>query len=210
MSKPSSGVAICNIALAQIGERRIAAIVSPTTQSEITMAALYDQARQGLIAKFIWPFAKERVLCNRITTAPLFDYSDAYQLPNDFITLLRIGEDESCKYKYDIQGKTLLLNNKNAATLKVRYQKDIEDVNTWSVLFRSVMPLEIALLACYQYNKKESTVERINKLLALSYQECISVESQQRPIQIIDRSRLVNARRQPNSDRYSTGYFWVE
>lgn len=210
MSAPSTPVAICNIALAQIGERRIASIVAPTTQSEIIMAGLYDQARQGLIAKFIWPFAKERVLCNRITTAPLFDYADAYQLPNNFLTLLRIGEDERARYKYDIQGKTLLVNNSNAATLKVRYQRDVTDVNSWSVLFRTVMPLEIALLAAYQYNKKESTVDRINKLLALSYQECVPVASQERPIQIIDRSRLVDIRRQPGTDAYNTGYFWVD
>lgn len=210
MSQPSSAVAICNIALAQIGERRIASIVSPTTQSEIIMAGLYDQARQGLIAKFIWPFAKERALCNRITTAPLFDYTDAYQLPNNFITPLRIGEEETARYKYDIQGKTLLLNNGGEATLKLRYQKDVENVNTWSVAFRTVMIYELALLACYQYNKKESTVDRLNKLLSLSYQECVPIASQERPVIIINRSRLVDIRRQPDSDSYSTGYFWVE
>ena len=87
MGLPASKIDICNMALDYVGQSPVGNIDSPGTPTEILVARHYDDARQNVLRKYCWNFAKTRAKCSRNAT-PLFDYADSYQLPNDFVRFL--------------------------------------------------------------------------------------------------------------------------
>lgn len=195
MAVPSSPIDICNLALDHFGERSIASINPPSTKPEITMARHYDQVRRELLRKYVWNFAKKRDSISRIGT-PAFDFPDKYQLPNDFIRLLSIGgeTERTQKREYDIEGRELLCNGSGAASVTIRYIRDVEDVTKWDSLFIKCMGLSLALDTAYAFSKKKGDVERLNGLLTTELPDAVTIDGQEKPPIRIQYSKYLAAR----------------
>ena len=200
---PASEVEICNLALDRFGERPIANIDNPQTTAEITMARHFAQVRQELLRKYVWNFGKKRASISRSGT-PEFDYADKYQLPNDFVRLLSVNGDTEVQQSkdYDIEGRELLIDASGAASIKIRYIKDVTDVSQWDSLFRTCMILSLALATAYQFTKKKALVDQINGLLAAELPDAVSIDGQEKPPVRIQRSKYLAARQMGG---YSTG-----
>lgn len=203
MGLPTSEVDIANLAFARIGEPRISSITNPNTANEQLAALCFADARQTVLRLHPWKFACTRALCSRLAGSPAFDYEDAYQLPNDFIRLVSIGGENEYyqELNYDIDGLSILINNAGDSSLKVRYVKDVTDVNVWSAGFRRCMVLQLALDMAYKITKKASVVQMINELLTLELQQMASIDGQERPPIRIQRSKAIEARKIPGRAR---------
>lgn len=216
MGAPQSPIDICNMALAHLGEPPIDTISPPVTEREDIVALQYDDARQNVLRKNVWNFAKKRVLASRSGT-PTFDYADEYALPSDFIRLLSVnglsattgsgeaGGEISQTLDYDIEGRSVLLNASGAPTVQMRYIADIETVSTWDPLFRKLVILTLALQLAYTITGKKEMVEQMNALLTRELPDAASIDGQEVPPKRIQRSRALTARRSPGIGASTAG-----
>lgn len=108
-------VQICNMALSFLKVPTIDSIDSPSDEVETLCALHFDQARQEILRKHPWNFAKARTTLYAITTAPAFEFDHKFLLPTDFIRLRFIGsENEGLVDKnYDLEVDRYLLTDDN-------------------------------------------------------------------------------------------------
>lgn len=199
MAAPQSAIDICNMALAHIGEPPIDTIDPPVTQREAIVALQYDDARQNVLRKNVWNFAKARASISRSGT-PAFDYEDEYALPADFVRLLSVGGEDGGReteqvLEYDIEGRNVLVNAGGAATIYLRYIKDEELVTTWDPLFRKLVVLTLAMQLAFQITGKKEIVAQMEALLTRELPDAASIDGQEVPPKRIQRSKALDARR---------------
>jgi len=138
------------MALGRIGAKRISDF-DDTAEDDLqsVQARLhYTQTRDALLRSHWWRFARTRKQLSPNATAPDFEWTYAYDLPNDFLReWLPPWEDNSevqerTRYSYSLEGKQLLSNE---GTMKLRYVKRVEDVAEFDPLFTEVLILQLAL-----------------------------------------------------------------
>lgn len=147
--KAPSPTSICNMALGRMGANRINNIddSSESTLEAIQCRLHYSQTRRALLRTHRWRFAKARAQLSEDTVTPDFEWAHQFHLPNDFLAMRSIYEDNatpsrSTLYSYDLEGKMLLTNE---TTMKIRYTKDVVDVTEFDPLFVEVFILTLAL-----------------------------------------------------------------
>jgi len=196
MAVVSEPIGIINLALDHVGQPSIATIDPPVTKTEIIMARHYDLNRRHMLRKGVWNFAKRRADITRQATAPLFDYTDSYILPNDFLRLLSIqGSSERFQNQaYDIQGRYVYVNAEGASSIHLRYIADVTDVALWDSAFTDLLILYLARSVAYTFTKDESVVKRLNDLIMVETPETFAVDGQERPPIRIQNSKYRDAR----------------
>jgi hypothetical protein len=118
MAAPSADIQVCQNALDRVGQEISIASINPPTPGNATEALLarhYDQQRLNTLRMHPWPFATTEILISRIGT-PISDFSDAYQLPSDFVRFVSLGGKivEWQKHRYRIMAnRQIWVNNSN-------------------------------------------------------------------------------------------------
>lgn len=148
MSAPVSSVEVCNLSLDLLRHSTlITSIDTPVTEEESLGARWYDATRRSILRMFPWNFARKRASLSRISTAPDHGYSDAYQLPSDYLHYVFVGEtiDDNI-VDFQIEGDQLLINNDGAASLDFCYIWDITDVVKFDPVFLMFLVAELAVV----------------------------------------------------------------
>ena len=146
----------------------------------------------------------------------VYDYTDSYALPNDFVRLLSVnGVNEwEQTFAYDLrsdsegEGRILCMNNGGATTVNIRYIQDVQNVTQWDDLFRRVVILELALSVGYQITKDKDVIQRIAALLKDAHAEAASINGQERRPIRIERSRILRDRRLGADNLGGSGFEW--
>lgn len=148
----ASETELCNMALGRISAKRINDIGDATdTKPEAIQCRLhYAQTRDALLRSHWWRFASHRKKLSEDTDIPVaedFEWSHWFDLPNDFLRLKSIYEDNntpdrSTFYSYDIEGTKILTNE---TSVYIRYIRRITDVAKFESLFIEVLVLTLAL-----------------------------------------------------------------
>jgi hypothetical protein len=107
---------ICNLALARLGDSRIANLNDATAQAQYCNL-FYTQTVEELQAEFDWQFCRKQVNLTS-GTAPLTGYSIQYALPADFIRAIRLGSIDASENfgTWEIVGTNLHTNNITTTT----------------------------------------------------------------------------------------------
>lgn len=111
MGRPTAKEDICNLSLDYLKQSPLNNIVTPVTASEYIFARWYDIERQAALRAHPWKFAIKRATLNPDPiTPPLFGYLYAYDLPNDYIRKVSIGNDYdgNLKQKIEIENGQIL------------------------------------------------------------------------------------------------------
>lgn len=197
MAAPTAAVEICNLALDLLKQDAITNIDSPTGGTDVICARWYDHVRRATLRKHPWNFAITRATLAPNATAPAFGYSTAFDVPNDFIRLLTIGDDyiEDLKGKYQLEDNQILFSNADADSLKIRYIYDFVTVAQMDPLFVDVLAAELALRIAYKVTGSDEAAERIKEHLKLIAPEAYAIDGQERPPTRIQRSKFLDARR---------------
>jgi hypothetical protein len=154
---------IVNFALVGLGAPPITDIDEGSAHS-ITAKTVWDMARDFVMADFPWLFAKKRATLAKNSTAPLFEYSYRYDLPSDYMKMLKVfpayGLDEFLQTigfgggyvgyvayyglylqflrskGYVVEGNYLLSNKDNTdEDLNILYSAKVDDPGQWSIHF---------------------------------------------------------------------------
>lgn len=115
MSRPNSPNDICNISLDYLKQAALNNILSPVSTSEFVFSRWYDIERQAALRAHPWKFAIKRVTLTPTGTPPPFGYLYAYNLPNDYIRKVTIGNDYcgDLKQQLEIEGGQILASGGN-------------------------------------------------------------------------------------------------
>jgi len=148
----ASEISICNDALIILGEDPITALTEDSKAGRLCNQ-FYASTRDALIRRHLWNFAMERVELAALSTAPLFGFTSQYQLPSDFLRLVRL-EDDLMPYK--IEGQTIQVSD---SSLKIVYLKQITDPNLFDELFREALSANLAWKMARPLTDSTSTVE---------------------------------------------------
>lgn len=200
MGASTSEVKICNRALGHLKQDAISSIESPTTPPEVICARTYDDVRRALLRSHIWNFAIKRDTLTPDATAPLFGWENAYNVPNDFIRLLSIGDDSvsDIRNNFEFENGQILgsdLSTATTSTINIRYIYDITTVGKFDALFIEVLALKLALKMAPAFSVSSALINNIKDQLKEEFPMGAAVDGQERPPKRIQKSRLVNARR---------------
>lgn len=209
MSRPSSDVAICNLALDQLKESSITIISTPVTKVEELCARWYDLIRQSVLTSYNWNFALLSAAISRGGTPTISDYPDYYAFPNNYLKLRAIGDPQRplSQETYEIQGNYLLYNGGGEATLDIWYTKDETTVSLYPALFIKLLSEELALVLGKKLTARPSILAEIRKDREETRRLARSADGQIRPPSRYESSKIVNAGLNPASHRTVAGAY---
>lgn len=149
---------LANLALLDIGQSPIDSIDESTHTAE-TCKLLYAQARDTVLAAALWFCAKRRSSLALLTETPAFGFTNAYQLPSDF---LRLWDINGRNKDYDLDGDRLLIDDDDAQLIYIWKLTDVSKMHPWLVeAIRKKMAAELAKALTGDRNRR---VELLNEL----------------------------------------------
>lgn len=169
--QPISAVAIANRALQKLGASRIDSFDQDKPNAR-SASACYSILRDKLLRSHPWNFAKKRASVAALTDGTTWGSLNRYQLPNDFLRLLRsvndgIGGTESPK-NWVIESDAIVTTD--AAPLEFIYIARITDPAKFDALFIELLATTMAHEMCEEVTasntKKADLKEDIRELLA--------------------------------------------
>ena len=143
-----SDVDICNLSFDLLRHKdKVTNIETPESDSESLAARWYDVTRRSILGAYPWNFARTRTTLSRNAITPAFGYTDAYNLPNDFLNLVFIGENylDDYQIEYAIESGQILLDNNAGDSLNICYVADITSVPRFDALFVELLSAELAI-----------------------------------------------------------------
>lgn len=85
-----SRIDLCSRALLKVGAHTITSFDEGTVEAEVA-ASLYPTIRDALLAAHPWNFATMQAVLPQLSTPPVADFANAFQLPGDCIRVLSAG-----------------------------------------------------------------------------------------------------------------------
>jgi hypothetical protein len=175
MSKPTSSIAICNLALDLLNEKTVENIIAPTSTVEVLCNRWYDLTRCKLLESANWAFSQNSEAIPRGGTPTIARYTDYYIFPNNYLKLTAIKNWDFPlqRWDYRIEGNKLLLNNSTASSLDIYFIQDFEDVSAMPGYFITLLAAELALSVAMKLTTKPSKLtflsEYITDLRRIAY-----------------------------------------
>ena len=207
MSAPVAPVEVCNLSLDLLRHSTlITSIETPTTEEESLAARWYDATRRSVLRMFPWNFARKRATLSRISVAPAFGYSDAYQLPNDYLNYVFVGEDiQDNITDFQIEGDQLLINNEGASSLKLCYVYDIQAVIKFDSVFLMLLVAELAVVFGSSLTGLNKSLSGMEKLRDRWEAKARAKNGQENPPRIRFTSGILTKRRSAQRSTSSDG-----
>ena len=201
MSAPTAAIHIVNLALDLLKQDIGTSIDTPSLPQEVIAARWYDAVRRSTLRIHPWNFATTRTTLARSSTDPAFGYEDAFNLPNNYIRLLSIGDDsiDEIRRRYEIENGQLLINN-DGESLNIRYTYDCTTVIKFDPLFVEVFAHRLALKMAPKFSVSTSLKTSIAEDLKDLLPSARSVDGQESPIKRIQVSKSINRRRGSSSN----------
>lgn len=148
----TSEVQIANSALTKIGERKIVSF-DDDSKAARACAAQYPIARDALLRRYRWNFAKERVQLAPENGAPAFGFEKKFLQPADCLHVIGIydeGEPQnnytSSRIPWKVEGRYILCDEN---PLPIFYIKKVTDPTQFDPLFSEALAWSLALDLAY-------------------------------------------------------------
>lgn len=210
-----SEVAIANRALTWIGDKTITDFNENTNQAR-TIATVYQQCRDDLVADYPWTFAMKRALLPALAEAPAYQYNVQYQLPDDCFRVWEVnnGWAENDLYAwgwsggnipggvpagynpynisdYMIEGRVLLTNIR--APLPIRYVSIVEDSTQFPPLFVSTLACRLAIESCVRVTGSSAGIPDLEARQQTYIRRAKKSDAMQKPPQMMRDSTWIAA-----------------
>lgn len=213
MAAPSSKATICNLALdylVQTNDEVVTNIDTPRTQTEVVCNRWYDMIRRSVLRGHPWSFASRRTILTASSIAPLFGYTLAYNLPNDFLRLNTLQDTSSfdpyphSSMAYQVENGQILTNGASGSSLNVRYVYDFTNVALMDALFVDLFAIELALAMSFKFTSSNTDIQRLKSLRDDKRAQAKAINGQERPPTRIERSNAASKRRLSGSNQVSS------
>ena len=163
---------VCNAALAMIGDNRVTSteFTAGTLPRVIEVKAQFWLALDELLRSHVWQWAKSRKTLVE-TTGPAFGWEHAFSLPEGFITLISLNEEDiySRLDYFEIEGGTLLTDETDANVVFIKRPAELDIDDFLGFVDPLAMTAFITLLASKVATKQTDGQEKSAQLLNRYY-----------------------------------------
>lgn len=156
-----SAVSICSNALLALGDDPISSFDVDNDRTRL-VANLYTSKRDRVLRAHPWNCATKRVILSPDTTSPAFGWKYQFQLPEDWLRTLSVGNDNA-QDDYAVEGRKVVMDS-NVCRLRYIFRNEVEA--TWDVLLVDAMTQVMVAALTYPITKstsKQATEEEIVK-----------------------------------------------
>lgn len=179
----ASQVSIVNRALVKLGESTVLLLTDNVKQAR-TMAAIFDDTRDAELRANRWKFAIKRAQLSALVDAPQFGYSYQYELPDDYLALVQVGEfyvrtGMKQRAPWSIEGRRLLTDQ--AAPLAIRYVSRVTDTSQFDALFVDSLACRLAMEACEALTQSDTKFQRVAAMRAEALKQALRVDAIENP-----------------------------
>lgn len=171
---------ICTTACYLVGAEDVSSFDDETRESRLC-SRLYDTTKRQLLQCHPWVFAKKQISLARLTDEPLFDYEYAYQLPSDYLRMVKIESEQNA---YTIIGDRLYADRDSIKCLYL-YEPDDQDLPDY---FIRALELSLAEVLAASLAQDESMVQLMNGLKREAVTMAKGIDSQTKPPNCIEDS----------------------
>ncbi len=165
-----SKVDIANIALTKLGCTPLASFTESNVRARV-MTSLYDSMRDSVLRMHRWNFAIKRTALVKLAKAPAWGFASAYQLPEDFIRMVRL-ENQSQDFR--IEGDQLLTDAGNGNCL---YVHRAVEVDKYDSLFIRTLAARLAAESAKELTGDAGITASMEKEYAMMLEEARYVDS---------------------------------
>lgn len=185
-----SAIALCSRALLKIGASSITSFDEGTAESEIA-GNLYPSVRDGILSSHPWNFATAQMTLAKLVVEPVADFSNAFQLPADFLRVLSAGTGPRSRgLRYRISESRL---HSNADTVVLTYIFRPTE-SSYPPFFDQALISRLAAEFCIPLTDSTSRAEALFKLADATFRDAKTIDSQQSTPSQIDDFTLINVR----------------
>jgi len=152
----ASKVGIANLALRGLGAVSIASLTEDSENAR-KVNACYAEVLKSTLRLHPWSFAKKESVLSRLTETPILtdDFTYIYQLPSDFIRLLKTNQEAS-GYAHKIKGRRIY---SDANTLSIEYIYYCDDPTLYDDSFTETLAARIAAEIAYAVTGDKQLIE---------------------------------------------------
>tara|TARA_R110000744_G_scaffold50958_5_gene109938 strand:- start:2338 stop:2892 length:555 start_codon:yes stop_codon:yes gene_type:complete len=165
-------VEIANRALTFLGEVPITAL-SDDTKPARACNRLYEQTRDQLLRDHPWNFAIKRVSIAANTTAPVYEYTNAFDWPADCLRIIEVDTSE----EWAVEGRQIVTDA--SAPLQIVYVHQVTDANLFDAKFIEAYSLRLAADIAYEITASQTVANVAEQKFAAMLQEGRLVDAQE-------------------------------
>lgn len=96
----STAIEICSRALILLGHNPISSFDEAGAGATVANA-MYESSLNSLLQSHRWNFTKKKASLNRLVAAPLNEYSYQYQLPTDYLNIIKVSDNSDYEIYQD-------------------------------------------------------------------------------------------------------------
>lgn len=186
----TTDIELCSRALLKIGAMPITGFDDGSAEAEVA-GALYPLVRDGLLSSYPWSFATAQLTLPKLAQSPTADYSNAFQLPSDFLRALSVGTGTKGRgVTYRIQGQTLQTDSDNVILTYV-YRAD---ETAFPPFFQSALTARLAGEFCLPLTENTSRAAAMLKQANSEFETAKRIDAQQDSPNILDDYTLIKVR----------------
>ena len=130
-------VEIANRAITFLGATPITSLEDDTKEGR-AIKRLFEQTRDQLLRDHSWNFAIKRVSLAANTTAPVYEYTNAFDFPNNTLRIIEVNTEE----QWAVEGQQIVTDA--AAPLQIVYVERVTDPNLFDTKFIEAYSLRLA------------------------------------------------------------------
>jgi hypothetical protein len=184
-------VALCSRALIRIGAAPITSFDDGTAEAEIA-GALFGPVRDALLSAYAWSFASGQVALEELETPPIADYSNAFELPEDFLRALSAGNGSRGRgLNYRI-AKGALHTNADEVILTYIFRPEEESFPPY---FDQALITRLAAEFTIPVTENTGRAETLYKIADVEYQRARQIDAQQDTPNKLENFSLIDARK---------------
>ena len=185
----ASDTDIANVAMRLLKAERITSLTDGTTNAN-KANDVYTEVRDDLLRAHNWNFATKRQKLAQSSTAPVFEFENAYPLPADWIRTVSVHDNDAgagvvLHREEEVANQGAIVTS--ADELWIRYIYRVTDPNRMSADFRTAFSYALALAIPGIPNLSVSREERLTaeaskRLRRAKHSDAVGSTPERRPV----------------------------
>ena len=170
---------LANISLRHVGQTPITSRTDGSVTANI-VDDLFDEVRDDLLRSHPWNFATKRVKSAKSSTAPTFEFDNAFPLPADWLRTISVHSNDAghgtILYRIEeVNGQTSIVTSSDDVYLRYVYQ--VTDPNLMSADFRRAFTLALGRDLAIPITSSNTLQDQLNKQFTKSMARARSADA---------------------------------
>ena len=170
-----SEVAICNLALQDIGRGSFITALDEDTQAARVMRLRLPYSRDAVLRSFPWNFAQRRASLAALAVPPIFEFANVYELPADVLWLHTVFGGNAQDWR--VEGRQVVTDM--GTPLLIKYTVRVTDLATADPMFCTVLAARLAADCAMTLTETASKAQQLWQVYSSKLREARAVDSQE-------------------------------